>query len=127
MATDTIRSLRAASNVSWTSSNASTTVGSTAPFEYQAFEAVFETVIAAQNQEYLKLASKIRSILNKIKDAGLLSVSTQSKLSLYKTRMNQLLLKATLHRKALEELMDEDDTMALMNLSKLMRTPGLYK
>ncbi len=96
-------------------------------FEFQAFEAIFEAVLAAQNKEYLLISARIKSMLHSIKDVGLLSLETQSTLGSYKSAMLQLLVKVSMHRKALDDIMDEDDTMALMNLTKLLKNPSLYK
>lgn len=97
------------------------------PFEYLAFEAVLETVIAVQNQEFLACAEKTRTILHSIKDASLISLQKQEKLAFYKNQIATKLSRCRQHRKALDELMNDDDALALMNLSRLRHDPSLYR
>lgn len=97
------------------------------PFEYLVFEAVLETVIAVQNQEFLACADKTRAILHSIKDASLISLQKQEKMAFFKTQIASMLSRCRQHRKALEELMNDDDALALMNLSRLKRNPALYR
>ena len=96
------------------------------PFEYLVYEAVLETVIAMQNQEYISCAEKTRAILHSIKDASLISLAKQEKMSFYKNQISARLSRCRQHRRALEELMNDDDSLALMNLSRLRHNPSLY-
>ena len=91
------------------------------------FEAVLETVIAIQNQEFLALSEKTRAMLHSIKDASLITLQKQEKLSFYKSQIASKLSRCRQHRKALEELMNDDDALALMNLSRLKHNPSLYR
>jgi hypothetical protein len=102
------------------------TVATEIPFEYQSFEAIFETVITIFNQEFVNIAAKLRLTLHKIKDASLLSLHTQEKMASLKSRVALLLAKVIAHRKMLEEAMNDEEVMALMNLSRLRVDPGLY-
>ena len=86
-----------------------------------------ETVIAVQNQEFIVCAEKTRAILHAIKDASLISLKKQEKLAHLKTQIAAKLSRCRQHRKALEELMNDDDSLALMNLSRLRHDPTLYK
>lgn len=97
------------------------------PFEYLVYEAVLETVISVQNQEFIACAEKTRAILDSIKDASLISLKKQEKLAHLKNLIAAKLSRCRQHRKALEELMDDDDALALMNLSRLRHDPSLYK
>jgi cobalamin biosynthesis protein CobT len=101
-------------------------VATEVPFEYQAFEAIFETVITVFNQEFVNIAAKLRLLLHKIKDASLLSLRTQEKMASLKSRVAMLLAKVIAHRAMLEEAMNDEEVMALMNLSRLRVDPGLY-
>lgn len=106
--------------------NPQITVATEIPFEYQAFEAIFETVITIFNQEFVNVAAKLRLTLHKIKDASLLSLRTQEKMAALKNRVGLLLAKVIAHRTMLEEAMNDEELMALMNLSRLKSDPGLY-
>lgn len=101
--------------------------GGYVPFEYLVYEAVLETVISVQNQEFLACAENTRAILHSIKDASLISLKKQEQLAFYKNQIASKLSRCRQHRRALEELMDDDDALALMNLSRLRHNPSLYR
>mmetsp|Transcript_20599 Transcript_20599/g.29552 ORF Transcript_20599/g.29552 Transcript_20599/m.29552 type:complete len:560 (-) Transcript_20599:55-1734(-) len=96
-------------------------------FEMQAYEAIFGTVIEILKQEEGVLRDRIISISAILRKYSIVPVEIQEKFRQYKYEVSEQLERAQAHKQIIEELMEEDEEMALMNLSALKAKPQLYK
>jgi hypothetical protein len=97
------------------------------PFEAHALDALFTTVTSLQDQEYKRINSDIQLILGQFKQKGcILSIDAQEKMRSLKNRVSRMLQRLGSYRSALEDAVDDDEEMALMNLSILHHQPKYY-
>jgi hypothetical protein len=97
------------------------------PFETRAYEAVFGTVIEIQKQELKNLSKKINTVTLMFKKSSILPIEAQEDMRQLKYTVTVMLERVKRHKQIIEELMDDDDAMALMNLTPLKNLPSLYK
>ena len=96
------------------------------PFESHAYEALFTTVTSMQSQEYSVLKNDVEGLISFFKYGAILPIDKQEAMRVCKNSVNLLKSRVTSHKRVLLELMDDDEVMALMNLSKLRKKPSLY-
>lgn len=100
----------------------------TIPFEAHAYEALLTTVKALETQEFEKLNNIVQETLSYFKAGGaLLPVELQEQMRALKNGLSLMVNRVSSSRKALEELTEDDEEMALMNLSILRNDPSLYR
>ncbi len=98
------------------------------PFEYHAFEALLTTVKVLESQEFAKLNTSVQETLAYFKSGSLLlPVKIQEQMRQQKNDLSMMMNRISASRKVLQELTEDDEEMALMNLSTLMKDPSLYK
>jgi len=97
------------------------------PFELHAYEAIFTTVKALQQQEFDHIHSQVSVNLAHCKSGSMLSVQMQEQMRTVKNVISRVLTRLDSYVKALSDLIEDDDGMALMNLTKLKNNPLLYK
>jgi len=94
------------------------------PFELKAIEAILVTVVTEIRKDFKDLSLAVKSVLKGVKG------STQSggleKLHQEKNKSSRFLLRLRGIRKAISTLLDTDEDMALMNLTKIHREPQRY-
>lgn len=96
-------------------------------FEVHALDALFTTVTSLQDQEYKRINGDIQLILGQFKQKGcILSIDAQEKMRSLKNRVSRMLQRLGSYRSALEDAVDDDEEMALMNLSILHHQPKYY-
>lgn len=98
------------------------------PFEYHAFEALLTTVKVLETQEFVKLNQSVQETLAYFKSGSLLlPVKIQEQMRQQKNDLSMMMNRISASRNALQELTEDDEEMALMNLTVLMKDPSLYK
>jgi len=98
------------------------------PFEMHAYEAIFTAVktLLSKQLDRLKLASE--KALSRMRKGGtLLPLNLQEEMREIKNTASEMAATVDLYRGAMNELIDNDDQMALMNLTQLARDPSLYR
>lgn len=95
------------------------------PFEMQAYEAVFGTVIEIQKLHLSELDSRIKKVSKILRKYSIVPVEVQEKVQQFKQRVSEMIERARGHKHVMEEVL-EDDELALMALSLLKEKPQLY-
>lgn len=98
------------------------------PFEIHAYDAMLTTVSSLLSREYTRFERDVDSVLTLFKQKGLiLSVDAQENMRYLKNQASRMLTRLKSFRRALEDLVEDDEDMALMNLTLLRRRPRLYQ
>ena len=84
-------------------------------------------MVAVHSQEFHRHSQKIKEALEKLKSRSIVPVRLQEKIRTLKNGLSSIAARISAHRRALDEILDEDEEMALLNLSKLAAKPSLYK
>ena len=95
-------------------------------FEERAYEAIIASVIGVQTQEYDICCFQAQNILADFKVASIISIEKQEQMRILKNKVSGMISKINAYRKSLEGLLEDDEGLAMMNLSKLKRKPDLY-
>jgi magnesium transporter len=93
------------------------------PFELQSVDAVLQTVMSMLIEEAQKVHDKAGSVIG---EGGNVGDYTQSRLRLHKDAVNLTQRRVQGFIRAMNELLDEDEDMALMNLSRLLTHPERF-
>jgi len=96
-------------------------------FELHAYEAILTTVKSLQQQEFDYIHSQVSVNLAHCKSGSMLSVQMQEQMRSVKNIISRVLTRLDAYIKALSDLIEDDEGMALMNLTKLKNNPLLYK
>lgn len=99
-------------------------------FESHAYEALLTTVLDTENEEFKRLDDMQASVLHKLKNkvhGSNLSLKLQEQILDLKDRLSSLLARVAANKRALTDLLEDDASMALMNLSFLRKHPELYR
>jgi magnesium transporter len=98
------------------------------PFEMHAYETLLTTVASLQAQEYARTNGEVQSILMQFKQKGcILPIEAQEKMRNLKNYMSQMTSRLSAYQRTLEGIVDDEESMALMNLTLLHTQPRLYK
>ena len=97
------------------------------PFEARAYEALFGTAIEIQRLEYLKLSQKITKLQARLKKASIIPVNVNENMRQLKDAVTYRMERVKECMNVIDELLDEEEDMALMNLTLLRKKPHLYK
>jgi hypothetical protein len=97
------------------------------PFESRAYEALLATVIAIQNREIEKTSRRVTALLRHFKGAVIVPLKQQENMRLEKNKITATLGIVSKYRKWLDELLEDDEKLALMNLTRLRTSPLLYR
>jgi hypothetical protein len=93
----------------------------------QAYEAIFGTVVEIQKQQEKSLNQKIERVVSILKKYSIIPVKVQDRVRQYKHEVSEMLERVKAHRETIEDVIGDDELMALMNLSLLRSRPHLYK
>ncbi len=93
------------------------------PFELQSVDAVLQTVMSMLTEDAQKVHDKAGSVIG---EGGNVGDYTQSRLRLQKDAVNLTQRRVQGFIRAMNELLDEDEDMALMNLSRLITHPERF-
>ena len=97
------------------------------PFEIHAYEALLMTVKELETQEFTFIHDQIQNALLYFKDAALVPIQIQSQIRQLKNDLSIMMSRVQGSRQALQEITEDDEDMALMNLSLLKKKPKLYR
>lgn len=95
-------------------------------FEERAYEAIIASVIGIQTQEYDICCFQAQSILADFKIASIISIQKQEQMRILKNKVSGMISKINAYRKSMEDLLEDDEGLAMMNLTKLKKKPSLY-
>ncbi len=88
---------------------------------------MLDTVVRHHSLSMSKLSSEVKSALSGLKRRTIISAPLQEKMRMLKNRLSSLSARILAHRRALEDILEEEVEMALMNLTHLHQNPQLYK
>jgi len=100
--------------------------GNTSSFEIRAYKAMLATVTSLHTQEYISCNSKVERILSKFRNLNSITVEFQEHLRMLKNTVSSQLVKTNAYRRLFKDLVDNDDDVALLNVSLLKEKPNLY-
>jgi magnesium transporter len=96
-------------------------------FEMHAIDALLRTLIDSEREIFLTLEEQISRTLQYFRNGSLLSIEIQEDMRMLKNQLSQIMNRLELCRNTLVELTEDDEEMALMNLSVLKLKPTLYR
>lgn len=96
-------------------------------FEARAYEAVLATVVLLQNQDFLDLQSLAAGVLGEFRSASIIQIERQEHMRMLKNRVNSLAAMVAAYKRSIEELLEDDNDLALMNLTRLKLKPSQYR
>jgi len=98
------------------------------PFEMHAYDTLLTTVASLQNQEYIRTNNEVQNILTQFQQKGcILSIDAQEKMRKLKNHVSHMTKRLNAFERALDDIVENDEDMALMNLSLLRNKPIMYK
>lgn len=97
------------------------------PPDIRAYNALFSTIIAIHQQEYMSVCSKVEKILNKFQTSKTISVDLQEAIRVLKNRVSSEGIKVAAYQRLLRDLLSNHEDLALMNLSVLRDNEDLYR
>jgi len=98
------------------------------PFEMHAYDTLLTTVASLQNQEYIRTNNEVQEILTQFQQKGcILSIDAQEKMRKLKNHVSHMTKRLNAFERALNDIVENDEDMALMNLSLLRNKPTMYK
>ena len=96
-------------------------------FELHAYEAILTTVKEIQNQQFEQINRIALDAIKQMSRGSLLPMELQEAVKTYKNDVSHMLGKVNSYRRVLDELIENDEDMALMNLTMLRKNPSLYR
>lgn len=97
------------------------------PFELHAYEALLMTVKELESQQVKYLTNLVDSLLITYRSGTILPLHIQSNMRQAKNDLSMIRNRLLGCLQALRHLLEDDEEMALMNLSLLRKKPALYK
>ena len=98
------------------------------PFETHAYDALLTLTSSLRDQEYKRINSEVQGILKQFQQIGcILSIEEQERMRNLKNQMSHMTNRLNAFQKALDDVVADDEAMALMNLSVLKYKPQLYE
>eukprot|EP01041_Mallomonas_annulata_P002658 gene2658-5214_t len=97
-----------------------------ASFEVKAYDAVLSSVIANENNNYADMMKEADELLRAFNSGTIISIRLQERMRQLKNRLSRMLAHMKGRRRLFVELLDNEEDMALMNLSILYKKPTLY-
>jgi magnesium transporter len=97
-------------------------------FEYHAYEAIFTTLNTLHAQQFKSLQEDADFVLQYFKQAGAVIIpqDVQERFQMLKTDLDVFVNRIKSYHRALSTLTEDDEAMALMNLSILKEAPWYY-
>lgn len=96
------------------------------PFEAHAIEALLTTVNSLHVQDFDHVNKDVHDVLSVFKSGAILPVDKQEKMRTLKNAVTLMKSRTLGHKRVLLDVMEDDETMALMNLTKLKHNSKLY-
>lgn len=95
-------------------------------FEAHAYEALLTTAKTLETQEFNTISSLVSQVLVYFKTGSLLPIEIQEKMRMLKNALVVMRGRIEVSRRLLQELTEDDEEMALMNLTYLAQKAHLY-
>lgn len=95
-------------------------------FEYHAYEAILTTAIAILKQDFVRVKRLADELLPAMQEGGIFPFETQKRMASLKTMVSNAKNKLNDHKQCLMTLLDDDESMALMNLNLFVGKGELY-
>lgn len=97
-------------------------------FESHAYETLMTTVLDVEDNEFKVIIDRANRLLSRVNKSVLtLSVKRQEEMQVLKEHLQKMASRIQANKRAITELLDDDERMALMNLTKLKERPSLYR
>lgn len=96
------------------------------PFEVHAYEALLTTIKALESQEFNKVNGQVTIVLGYFKSGFLLPIEIQEQMRYLKNDLSNIARRIANAHVTLSDLTEDDEDMALMNLTCLKKKPTLY-
>lgn len=97
------------------------------PFETHVFDALLTTVKSVESQHLNRISTRMQILLSHYKKATFIPLHIQSELRLLKNDLSQIVNRVSRALDALRLIIEDDQDMALMNLTLLKQKPNLYR
>ena len=97
------------------------------PFETHVFDALLTTVKSVESQHLNRISTRMQILLSHYKKATFIPLEVQSELRLLKNDLSQIVNRVGRALDALRLITEDDQDMALMNLTLLKQKPNLYR
>jgi hypothetical protein len=97
------------------------------PFEVHAYEALLMTVSSLESQFLTFFSRRLENLLFYYKHGTLVSMEIQSEVRTLKNELLMIDKRLNGCKQALQYVVEDDEEMALMNLSLLKKKPALYR
>ena len=95
-------------------------------FEAHAYEALLTTIKALETQEFTSINKTVQDVLSYFKTGSLLPIEIQEKTRKLKNFLSIMCSRVHTSINVLQDLTEDDEEMALMNLTFLGKKPKLY-
>ena len=98
------------------------------PFEMHCYEAILTTVLAVHTHDFAEIDQDAQEVLVyfQAKSGSILPFAVQEKMRTLKNKASRLVGQVSAFGRALSQLIENDESMALMNLTLLKENPTLY-
>jgi hypothetical protein len=97
-------------------------------FESHAYEALMTTVLDIEANEFRVVRDRAEKLLSGYtKHTITLSIDKQEEMQVIKEQLDKLGSRLVANKRAVTELLEDDERMALMNLTRLKLEPALYR
>eukprot|EP00605_Chrysophyceae_sp_TOSAG23-4_P000341 GSChrysophyteH1.ASY1.ANO1.388.1 assembled CDS len=98
------------------------------PFEAHVLDALLTMASSLNDQEFKLINMEVQAILKQFQQAGcILSIEEQESMRRLKNQMSHISNRLKAFERALDDVVHDDEAMALMNLSLLRMKPKLYE
>ena len=94
--------------------------------EIRAYKALFSTITAIHQQEYLSVCAKVERALSKFQSMKTITVELQEAIRVLKNTVSSQGIKVAAYQRLIRDLLGNDEDLALMNLSLLKENQILY-
>lgn len=96
-------------------------------FATRCYESILATVVSVQSQELNQCTHLGVAVHQQIKTATMVSIDLQEQMRVLKDRLAALLHQIKGDKRALEDIVVDDEELAMMDLGKLKQMPKLYE
>ena len=95
--------------------------------DQRAYNALFSTIVAIHQQEFVSVSAKVELVLNKFQSSKTITVDLQEALRVLKNSVSSEELKVAAYQNLLRNMLQCSEDLALMNLSILKNNEDLYQ
>ncbi len=96
-------------------------------FEMHVYEALFTTVSTVQVRQLERIKAALGHLIPLYQSGGLVTLNIQKHMTWLKNNIDDLNTKTNAYKQGILSVLEEDDTMALMNLTVFRANPSRYR